>query len=242
MADVPKVLIANRGAIACRIIRTLRRMGVGSVAVYSEADRHSLHVAHGRRSGGIGPAPGSAKLSVVRADLRSGARDRRRGDPSRLWLSERERRISPKPARASGIVFIGPTPEQMRAFGLKHTARGIAAENSVPLLPGTGLLPISEQRANEAAERIGYPVMLKSTAGGGGIGMRLVPRCRDELRRSFEAVERTEPRQFQRRRHVSGKVRRASAAHRSSDLRRRQGAMCSLWANAIVPRSAAIRR
>ena len=74
-----------------------------------------------------------------------------------------------------GLVFIGPTPEQMRAFGLKHTAREMAIANGVPLLPGTGLLSGFEEAAGEA-ERIGYPVMLKSTAGGGGIGMRL---CRD---------------------------------------------------------------
>src|SRR5205823_2570608 len=88
----------------------------------------------------------------------------------------------------AGVVFIGPTPEQMRLFGLKHTAREIAETNGVPLLPGTGLLS-SAGDAVEAARTIGYPVMLKSTTGGGGIGMRL---CRDEgeLSAGYDAVER----------------------------------------------------
>ena len=88
----------------------------------------------------------------------------------------------------TGFVFVGPTPEQMRAFGLKHTARRLAAENDVPLLPGSGLLDTAED-ALAAARAIGYPVMLKSTAGGGGIGMQL---CRNEqaLREAFEPVRR----------------------------------------------------
>jgi urea carboxylase len=182
-----KVLIANRGAIACRIIRTLRRMGVGSVAVYSEADRHSLHVSQADESVCIGPAPASQSYLSVDAIL---AAARATGadaiHPGYGFLSENA--AFAEACAASGIVFIGPEPAHMRAFGLKHTAREIAQANAVPILPGTDLLADSEQ-AVQAAAAIGYPVMLKSTAGGGGIGMRLAA-SEPELREAFDAVHR----------------------------------------------------
>ena len=182
-----KVLIANRGAIACRIIRTLKRMGVASVAVYSAADRHSLHVRAADEAVEIGPAAAAQSYLSVDALLEAAARTGAEAiHPGYGFLSENA--AFAEACAARGIVFIGPTPEQMRAFGLKHTAREIAAANGVPLLPGTDLLA-SAADALDAAARIGYPVMLKSTAGGGGIGMRL---CRDEaeLAPAFEAVER----------------------------------------------------
>ena len=166
-----KVLAANRGAIAVRIIRTLRRMGVGSVAVYSEADRHSLHVERADEVVLLGPSPpAESYLSVpglLEAARKTGAEAIH---PGYGFLSENADFAEACAER--GIVFIGPSPEQMRAFGLKHTARRIASENGVPVLPGTPLLN-SPGEALVAADRIGYPVMLKSTAGGGGIGMRL---------------------------------------------------------------------
>ncbi len=168
-----KVLIANRGAIACRIIRTLRNMGIGSVAVYSEADRHSLHVQQADEALLIGPPPATQSYlsmgAILEAARKSGAEAIH---PGYGFLSENA--AFAQVCADSGVVFIGPTPEQMRVFGLKHTARAMARECGVPLLPGTGLLA-GAQEAVEAAEQIGYPVMLKSTAGGGGIGMRLVP-------------------------------------------------------------------
>ena len=167
-----KVLIANRGDIACRIIRTLRRMGVRSVAVYSEADRHAMHVVAADEAHLHRPRPGGAELSGHRTDHRGGPGDRRRGHPSGLRLPDRERRLR-RGLRSAGIVFIGPTPAQMRAFGLKHRARELAASAGVPLLPGSGLLDRSGA-ARQEARRIGFPVMLKSTAGGGGIGMQLL--------------------------------------------------------------------
>jgi urea carboxylase len=182
-----KVLIANRGVIACRIIRTLRRMGVASVAVYSEADRHSIHVRAADEAVAIGPAPAAQSYLDIDAILDAAARTGADAiHPGYGFLSENA--AFAEACEARGIAFIGPTPEQMRAFGLKHTARAIAAENGVPLLPGTGLLP-SADAAVEAAETIGYPVMLKSTAGGGGIGMR-VCRTPETLRDAFAAVER----------------------------------------------------
>ena len=182
-----KVLIANRGAIACRIIRTLRRMGVKSVAVHSEADRHSLHVRLADEAIEIGPAP--AAQSYLRADrILDAARTTcaQAIHPGYGFLSENPGFA--EDCAAAGIAFIGPSPEQMRAFGLKHTARDLAAHNKVPLLPGSGLLSDAGHAQAEAA-RIGYPVMLKSTAGGGGIGMRLIWSA-DELVEAFQSVER----------------------------------------------------
>ena len=182
-----KVLIANRGAIACRIIRTLHKLGVKSVAVHSEADRHSLHVRLADEAIEIGPAP--AAQSYLRADRileAAQATGAQAIHPGYGFLSENPGFA--EDCAAAGIAFIGPSPEQMRAFGLKHTARDLAEHNRVPLLPGSGLLSDAGHAQAEAA-RIGYPVMLKSTAGGGGIGMRLIWSA-DELVEAFESVGR----------------------------------------------------
>src|SRR5882724_1830073 len=182
-----KVLIANRGAIACRIIRTLRKLGVESVAIYSEADRASLHVAQADEAVCIGRAPaaesylrGDRILEVARA---SGSQAIH---PGYGFLSENA--DFAEACERKGIAFIGPSAEQMRAFGLKHRARELAQKNGVPLLPGSGLLSGMEHARAEAM-RIGYPVMLKSTAGGGGIGMRLI-RTDGELAEAHASVDR----------------------------------------------------
>jgi urea carboxylase len=182
-----KVLIANRGAIACRIIRTLRSMGVKSVAVYSEADRHSLHVRLADEAVEIGPAPAAQSYLCAEKILEVAKTTRAQAiHPGYGFLSENPGFA--EGCAAAGIAFIGPSPEQMRAFGLKHTARDLAEQNKVPLLPGSGLLADAGHAQAEAA-RIGYPVMLKSTAGGGGIGMRLIWSS-DELAEAFQSVER----------------------------------------------------
>ncbi len=182
-----KVLIANRGAIACRIIRTLRRMGVGSVAVYSEADAESMHVAMADESVCIGPAaPASSYLSMQRiidAAQQTGAQAIH---PGYGFLSENAQFV--EACEAAGLVFLGPTPTQMRVFGLKHSARALASENQVTLLPGTGLLPDVSTALKEASA-VGYPVMLKSSAGGGGIGMQMCASAA-ELASAFESVRR----------------------------------------------------
>jgi urea carboxylase len=182
-----KVLIANRGAIACRIARTLRRMRVGCVAVYSEADRHSLHVAAADEAVCIGPAPPAESYlcqdKLIQAALAAGAGAIH---PGYGFLSENAQFATA--CEAAGLAFIGPTPAQIRDFGLKHRARALAAEQGLPLLPGTGLLADAGQGVAEA-ERIGFPVMLKSTAGGGGIGMKLC-QDRDELLSAYASVER----------------------------------------------------
>jgi urea carboxylase len=180
-----KVLIANRGEIACRIIRTLRRMGVKSVAIYSEADAGAMHVDMADDAVCIGPpAARDSYLNgafIIETARKVGAQAIH---PGYGFLSENA--AFAEACEAQAIEFIGPTANQMRQFGLKHTSRDLARAAHVPLLEGTNLLGTPEE-AVTAANVIGYPVMLKSTAGGGGIGMRV---CRDDadLAAQFESV------------------------------------------------------
>lgn len=181
------LLIANRGAIACRILRTLRAMQVKGVAVYSEADLSSLHIREADVALSLGEGPAAQTYlvteKIIAAAQQSGAKAIH---PGYGFLSENA--AFAEACEAAGLIFVGPTPQQLRTFGLKHTARALAEAEGVPLLEGSELLAdISEAR--RAAERVGYPVMLKSTAGGGGIGMRV---CRDAnaLSEAFETVQR----------------------------------------------------
>jgi len=182
-----KVLIANRGAIACRIERTLRRLKIASVAVYSEPDRSSVHARDADQAVAIGGATAADSYlraeRILEAALATGAQAIH---PGYGFLSENAQFA--QDCQQRGIAFVGPTPSQMRAFGLKHTARALAQSNALPLLPGSGLLA-DLQQAQREAERIGYPLMLKSTAGGGGIGMQ---QCTDagQLRAAFDSVRR----------------------------------------------------
>ena len=180
-----KVLIANRGAIPVRIERTLKKMGIGSVAVYSKADQDSLHVERADEAVYIGD--GTAKETyldtkkIIKAALDTGAKAIH---PGYGFLSENT--DFAKECEENGIKFIGPDSEQIKLFGLKHSARALAEKADVPLLPGTGLLSGVEEAVTEA-EKIGYPVILKSTAGGGGIGMRIC-NSTEELRQAYDAV------------------------------------------------------
>ena len=182
-----KLLIANRGAIACRILRTLRQLDVKGVAVYSEADVASLHLQQADEAHSLGEGPAATTYLVVDKILeiarRSGAKAIH---PGYGFLSENA--AFAEACEAAGIAFVGPTPEQLRVFGLKHTARALAKQHGVPMLEGTELLE-NLDAALRAGEAVGYPVMLKSTAGGGGIGMR-VCRSAEELSDAFEAVKR----------------------------------------------------
>ena len=182
-----KVLVANRGAIACRVIRTLKRLGVASVAIHSEADAGAMHVAQADEAVCVGAAPAAASYlamqRIVDVALATGAQA---VHPGYGFLSENA--AFAERCEQAGLVFLGPTPAQMRLFGLKHTARELALRCGVPLLPGSGLLADVEAALEEAA-RIGYPVMLKSSAGGGGIGMQMCAGA-DALRGAFESVQR----------------------------------------------------
>ena len=183
-----KVLIANRGEIAGRIGRTLRRMSIASVAVYSDPDRFTRPVLDADEAIRVGPAAAAESYlnipAIVDACLKTGAQA---VHPGYGFLSE-NRRFGEELAR-HGISFIGPRPEHLEMFGLKHRARELAQQSNVPLLPGSGLLDSVDQAMAEA-ERLGFPLMLKSTAGGGGIGMQLCHDA-DALRERFVSVQRT---------------------------------------------------
>ncbi|MES2437813.1 MAG: urea carboxylase [Verrucomicrobiota bacterium] len=188
-----KILIANRGEIAARAIRTFKKLGYGSIAVYSDPDSGAPHVDLADEAHHLGPGPVSEsyllKEKLVEIARSSGAKA---VFPGYGLLSENT--DFARMCEDAGVRWMGPTPEQIIAFGLKHEARRLAGEAGVPLVPGTGLLDGIES-AVTSAEGIGYPVMLKSTAGGGGIGMKV---CRDEaeLRREYESVVRLSERSF----------------------------------------------
>ena len=168
-----KILIANRGEIACRVIRTARRMGIGTVAVYSDADRRALHVSMADEAIHIGPA--RAGESYLRADRileacrRTGAQA---VHPGYGFLSENA--DFAEQCAAAGITFIGPPAAAIRAMGSKAEAKAIMEAAGVPLLPGYHGSEASAERLRAAAEKIGYPVLLKAVSGGGGKGMRRV--------------------------------------------------------------------
>lgn len=188
-----KVLIANRGAIATRIIRTLKQMNIKSVALASDADRASLHV---QQADEVIFLPGNVATEtylnvpfILAEAIKLGVDA---VHPGYGFLSENTGFADD--CEAAGIRFIGPKPDHIRNFGLKHTARELAIEAKVPLLPGSGLLDSLEEATTEAL-RIGYPVMLKSTAGGGGIGMQ---KCdtQTDLEEAFEQVKRLSQNSF----------------------------------------------
>ena len=168
-----KILVANRGEIACRVIRTAQRMGIRTVAVFSDADEGARHVAMADEAYRIGPAP--ARESYLRADViveaavRSGSQA---VHPGYGFLSENAGFA--EACAAAGITFIGPPPSAIRAMGSKSAAKRIMEEAGVPLVPGYHGEDQSPDRLLGEAERIGWPVLVKATAGGGGKGMRAV--------------------------------------------------------------------
>lgn len=188
-----KILIANRGEIACRVIKTLKKMGIESVAVYTNADVDSLHVSLADEAYLIGEGLASESYlntdKILQVAKESGAEAIH---PGYGFLSENAKFADQ--CEALGIVFIGPRTEHMKKFGLKHTARELAEANNVPLLPGSSIL-VDLEEAKKEAKRIVYPVMLKSTAGGGGIGMQL---CYDEaeLCEAYVSVKRLSENNF----------------------------------------------
>lgn len=233
-----KVLIANRGEIACRVIRTLREMKIGSVAVYSDIDETAAHVLAADEAVRLGPAPAAESYLNIPAIL---AAARETGaeaiHPGYGFLSENA--DFARQCEAAGIVFIGPTPEQLVDFGLKHRARELAQRFEVPLVPGSGLLPTAEA-ALEAARGIGYPVMLKSTAGGGGIGM-CVCRSDAELAAGFERIGRLSRNNFKDSGLFVEKYVECSR-HIEVQLFGDGRAMSRFSGNATAPPSAATRR
>jgi propionyl-CoA carboxylase alpha chain len=189
-----RILIANRGEIACRIIKTARRLGIETVAVYSDADQDALHVEMADTAIAIGPPPASESYlvieKIVAACRQSGAEA---VHPGYGFLSERE--AFPKALSAAGVVFIGPNPKAIAAMGDKIESKKAAAAARVSTVPGHLGVIESEAEAVRIAEEIGYPVMIKASAGGGGKGMRIAhskadvkegfARARSEAKSSF---------------------------------------------------------
>jgi geranyl-CoA carboxylase alpha subunit len=236
MSGFRTILIANRGEIACRVIRTARAMGHRIAAVYSDADASAMHV---RMAACIGPPEARASYlnidAIMEAARRMGAEA---VHPGYGFLSENA--IFARACAEAGLVFIGPSPNAITAMGNKAEAKRRMVESHVPCVPGYQGSDQSEPRLVEEAERIGFPVMVKAAAGGGGRGMRLVPdrkelvaalaRARAEAESNFGSGELVLERALAGARHVELQV----LAMRT--------ATSSTWASATVRCSAGTRR
>lgn len=173
MHKIQKILVANRGEIALRVMRSAREMGIATVAVYSEADRNALHVRFADEAICIGPPPSSE--SYLKMEKIIAAAKETNSDaihPGYGFLSENK--VFAQKVREAGLIFIGPSPESIELMGSKLAAKEAVAKFNVPLVPGTSE-PISDiPKAKKVAAEIGYPVLIKASAGGGGKGMRIV--------------------------------------------------------------------
>ena len=210
-----KILIANRGEIACRVIRTARRLGIRTVAVYSEADRGAQHVRAADEAYLVGPA--AAKESYLRGDRilevarKSGAQAIH---PGYGFLSENEDFAAA--CEKAGIVFVGPPASAIRAMGSKSAAKAIMEKAGVPLVPGYHGDDQDPKYLQVQADRIGYPVLIKASAGGGGKGMRIVERaaefaaalasCKREAASAFGDDKVLVERYLRRPRHIEIQV------------------------------------
>src|SRR5437016_10155356 len=166
-----KILIANRGEIAIRVMRACRELGIGTAAVYSDADRSAIHVRYADEAHHIGGAAATDSYlqldRIVKVAHDCGADAIH---PGYGFLAEKA--AFPEACEAAGIKFIGPPASAMRALGSKLAARQLAAKLGVPVTPGSGA--VEPGTALDAARRVGFPVMLKPSGGGGGIGMKVV--------------------------------------------------------------------
>ncbi|WP_407522034.1 acetyl-CoA carboxylase biotin carboxylase subunit [Lacibacter sp. MH-610] len=182
-----KILIANRGEIALRIIRTCREMGIRTVAVYSTADRESLHVKFADEAVCIGkPAGADSYLNIPNIIAAAEITNADAIHPGYGFLAENARFA--EICGQNGIKFIGPTPDQIRSMGDKITAKETMIKAGVPVVPGGGGLLESVEQAKSIAKEVGYPVILKATAGGGGKGMRVVW-TEEELERNYNMAK-----------------------------------------------------
>lgn len=182
-----KILIANRGEIACRVIRACRDMGIATVAVYSEADKNALHVRMADEAFHIGNAPSSESYLRWEKILEVAKQTKTEAiHPGYGFLSENAEFV--RKVTEAGIVFIGPPPEAMEGMGGKISARKIAIAADVPVVPGTTEPLKDADEALEISKNYGFPVMLKASAGGGGKGMRLVTE-ESELRSALETAQ-----------------------------------------------------
>lgn len=173
-----KILIANRGEIALRIMRSAREMGIKTVAVYSEADRSSLHVLYADEAVCIGPAPSNQSYligeKIIEACKTTGAEAIH---PGYGFLSENA--AFARLVKASGLILIGPTPEAMEIMGNKLSAKAAALKYEIPMVPGTEEAITDVEEAKLRAIEVGFPILIKAAAGGGGKGMRVVEKAED---------------------------------------------------------------
>jgi 3-methylcrotonyl-CoA carboxylase alpha subunit len=175
---ITKLLIANRGEIAVRIARTTRRLGITTVAVYSDADRHAMHVRACDEAFRLGPPP--AAESYLRGELMVEIAKQSGCDaihPGYGFLSENA--AFARAVTDAGLVWVGPPPGAITLMGSKIESKRLAVENHVPVVPGYFGDDQSTKRLAQEAERIGYPVLIKASAGGGGKGMRVVREAKD---------------------------------------------------------------
>ncbi|GAB3569722.1 acetyl-CoA carboxylase biotin carboxylase subunit [Spirosoma luteolum] len=173
MTQIRKILVANRGEIALRIMRTAREMGIQTVAIFSEADRNALHVRYADEAVCVGPAPSAE--SYLRADVIIEACHRLGVDaihPGYGFLSENA--SFARQVRDAGLIFIGPSPEAIEIMGSKLAAKAAVADYQIPMVPGTPAAITDRAEAKAISGQIGYPILIKASAGGGGKGMRVV--------------------------------------------------------------------
>jgi len=183
-----KVLIANRGEIAVRIIRACRELGINTVAVFSDADKEAIHVKLADEAVCIGPADVAQSYLNIPVILSAAEiTDAEAIHPGYGFLSENVQFA--ETCQKSGITFIGPTPENIRVGGDKAKARQILKKKSVPVIPGSDGAVKNEKEALKIAKKVGYPVILKASSGGGGRGMRIV-RSQEEMQKSFNTAQR----------------------------------------------------
>ncbi len=210
-----KILVANRGEIAVRVIRAIRSLGATSVAVYSDIDRFALHVQHADEAVYIGPSPAAESYlnieNILEAAKSCGVDA---VHPGYGFLAE-----SAEFAQAvidAGMIFIGPKPDVIRLMGDKAAAKQLMAGNGVPTIPGYLGEDQSEDRLLAEALRIGFPIMLKAVAGGGGHGMRRIDR-EDRVFGGLSGCPARSGRRLRRRSHVFGEAAGRAAPHRDSD-------------------------
>ena len=178
MTAIKKLLVANRGEIALRVMRTAREMGIKTVAIYSEADRHALHVRYADEAVCVGPPP--SNQSYLKADTIIAECKRLGVDaihPGYGFLSENAEFA--RKVTDAGLIFVGPSPEAIEVMGSKLAAKQAVAEYDIPLVPGTAEAITDIPAAKKMAGEIGYPILIKASAGGGGKGMRIVEREAD---------------------------------------------------------------
>ncbi|MFQ6605268.1 MAG: acetyl-CoA carboxylase biotin carboxylase subunit [Fidelibacterota bacterium] len=182
-----KILIANRGEIALRIIRACHEIGINTVAVYSTADEHSLHVKFADEAVCIGPGPGhESYLNIPRIIAAGEITNADAIHPGYGFLAE-DANFS-RICEENGFTFIGPSPQIIDAMGNKSQAKSTMVQAGVPVIPGSDAVVTSPDEARALAEKMGFPVMLKASAGGGGRGMRFVPDA-SEIERAFRTAE-----------------------------------------------------